>query len=169
MQDFAAAPHRLGRHLRPVGPRPSASVNFVTVHDGFTLHDLVSYNDKHNEANAEDNRDGEQPQPQLELRRRRPDRRRGRAGAARAPEAQLPHHAVVSRGVPLLLGGDEIGRTQGGNNNAYCQDNESAGSTGATVPEAAHGDSYSYRLPDGTPCPTRPRASAPTTCTARAW
>ena len=58
------------------GRRPVASINFVTCHDGFTLTDLVSYNDKHNEANGEDNRDGETPQPVLELRRRGPDRRR---------------------------------------------------------------------------------------------
>lgn len=103
---------------------PDASVNLVTVHDGFTLTDLVSYNEKHNEANAEDNRDGtsdnrswncgvegETDDPQVRLLR---DRQR------RAILSTL----LLARGVPLLLGGDEFGRTQRGNNNAYCQDDE---------------------------------------------
>ncbi|HET9122996.1 MAG TPA: glycogen debranching protein GlgX [Acidiferrobacteraceae bacterium] len=102
---------------------PQASVNFVTVHDGFTLADLVSYNDKHNEANLEGNRDGashnlswncgvEGPtdDPQVLALRKRQQR-------------NLLLTLFLSQGVPLLLAGDEIGRTQGGNNNAYCQDN----------------------------------------------
>jgi isoamylase len=106
------------------GRLPINSVNFVTCHDGFTLHDLVSYNEKHNEANGEDNRDGmsenfswncgaegETTDPEiLALRRRQ----------AKNFMAIL----LLSQGVPMLLGGDEVLRTQQGNNNAYCQDNE---------------------------------------------
>jgi isoamylase len=103
---------------------PTASVNLITVHDGFTLRDLVSYNDKHNEANGESNRDGTT------------DNRSWNCGAegqtadggiqalrARQSRAMLTT-LLLSFGVPLLLGGDEMGRTQLGNNNAYCQDNE---------------------------------------------
>ena len=77
--------------------RPHASINFVTAHDGFTLADLVSYNDKHNEANGEDNRRRRRRQPLVELRRRGPDRRSGRHRAAAPPAAQLPGHAVRCR------------------------------------------------------------------------
>ena len=103
---------------------PTNSINFVTCHDGFTLCDLVSFNDKHNEANGEDNRDGNNDNaswncgvegptddPQIQALRRR----------------QMKNFATIlllSRGVPMLLGGDEFGRTQAGNNNAYCQDSE---------------------------------------------
>jgi isoamylase len=104
--------------------RPTASVNLITVHDGFTLRDLVSYDAKHNQANGEGNRDGTD------------DNRSWNCGAegptpdpavlvlrARQSRAMLTT-LLLSFGVPLLLGGDELGRTQGGNNNAYCQDNE---------------------------------------------
>jgi len=106
------------------GRRPTASVNLITVHDGFTLRDLVSYDGKHNEANGENNNDGTS------------DNRSWNCGAegptddpdilalrARQTRAMLTT-LMLSFGVPLLLGGDELGRTQGGNNNAYCQDNE---------------------------------------------
>ncbi len=103
---------------------PCASVNFITAHDGFTLNDLVSYNDKHNEANGEDNRDGhtnnlswnygvEGPTDDPEIVRLRERQKRN-----------LLATLLLSQGVPMLLAGDEVGRTQGGNNNAYCQDNE---------------------------------------------
>src|SRR5207237_4802841 len=106
------------------GRRPNASINFITAHDGFTLNDLVSYNDKHNEANGEGNNDGESHNRSwncgvegptddpavLELRARQ----------RRNYLATL----MLSQGVPMLLGGDELGRSQRGNNNAYCQDNE---------------------------------------------
>jgi len=109
--------------FRARGRKPTASINFVTSHDGFTLADLVSYNERHNEANLEDNNDGhsdnrswncgvEGPTDDaavLELRRRQ----------VRNFLATL----LISQGVPMLLAGDELGRTQGGNNNAYCQDN----------------------------------------------
>ncbi len=104
--------------------RPSASINFVTAHDGFTLADLVSYDHKHNQANGEGNRDGtddnrswnhgvEGPTDDPELRRIR-----------RRQHKNLLVTLFCSQGVPMLLGGDELGRTQHGNNNAYCQDNE---------------------------------------------
>ena len=106
------------------GRRPYASINFITAHDGFTLADLVSYNDKHNEANGEDNRDGESNNRAWNC---------GAEGPADDPRinALRAHQQrnfiatlMFSQGVPMLLAGDEIGRTQGGNNNAYCQDSE---------------------------------------------
>ncbi|MDT5064498.1 MAG: isoamylase [Mycobacterium sp.] len=106
------------------GRRPSASVNFVTVHDGFTLTDLVSYNGKHNEANTENNRDGTDDNRSwncgVEGPTNDPEVLTLRARQKRAFLLTL----LLSAGVPLLLGGDELGRTQRGNNNAYCQDNE---------------------------------------------
>jgi isoamylase len=106
------------------GRRPHASINFITAHDGFPLRDLVSYNEKHNEANGEDNRDGESHNRSwncgAEGPTDDPEVLRCRARQQRNFLATL----FLSQGVPMLLGGDEIGRTQGGNNNAYCQDNE---------------------------------------------
>jgi isoamylase len=104
--------------------RPSASINFITAHDGFTLHDLVSYNEKHNEANGEDNKDGESHNRSWNC---------GEEGPTDNPEVlalrnkQKRNFLVtlfLSQGIPMLLGGDEMGRTQNGDNNAYCQDNE---------------------------------------------
>jgi glycogen operon protein len=106
------------------GRRPYASINFITAHDGFTLHDLVSYDHKHNEANGEDNRDGENhnlswncghegPSDDPEIRALRERQKRN-----------LLATLFLYQGVPMLSGGDEMGRTQLGNNNAYCQDNE---------------------------------------------
>ncbi|MFB2586622.1 glycogen debranching protein GlgX [Herbiconiux liukaitaii] len=103
---------------------PLSSVNFITAHDGFTLHDLTSYNDKHNAANGEDGNDGESdnkssnggaegPTDDDAVNERRDRKRRN-----------LLATLLLSAGVPMLLGGDELGRTQGGNNNAYCQDDE---------------------------------------------
>jgi glycogen operon protein len=107
-----------------VGRRPTSSVNLITVHDGFTLRDLVSYNDKHNEANGENNRDGTSDNESwncgAEGPTTDPDILALRARQSRAMLTTL----MLSFGVPLLLGGDEMGRTQNGNNNAYCQDNE---------------------------------------------
>jgi len=106
------------------GRRPIASINFVTAHDGFTIRDLVSYNDKHNEANGEDNRDGsddnrswncgvegETDDPAVLALRRRQQR-------------NFLATLLLSQGVPMMLGGDEMDRSQQGNNNAYCQDND---------------------------------------------
>jgi isoamylase len=106
------------------GRRPVASINFVTAHDGFTLNDLVSYNEKHNEANGEDNNDGESHNRSWNC---------GVEGETDDPEilalrAQQRRNFIaslmLSQGVPMLLHGDELGRTQGGNNNGYCQDDE---------------------------------------------
>jgi isoamylase len=106
------------------GRRPWASINFVTAHDGFTLQDLVSYNDKHNEANGENNRDGTDANYSWNY---------GIEGPADNPQIvalrdqqkrNLLATVLLSLGVPMLLAGDEIGHTQRGNNNAYCQDNE---------------------------------------------
>ena len=106
------------------GRRPFASINFITCHDGFTLSDLVSYNEKHNEANGEDNRDGES------------NNRSWNCGAEGATDdaVVLALRAkqkrnflatlLLSQGIPMISGGDEMGRTQKGNNNTYCQDNE---------------------------------------------
>ncbi|NEO31466.1 MAG: glycogen debranching protein GlgX [Symploca sp. SIO3C6] len=106
------------------GRRPSASINFITAHDGFPLNDLVSYNDKHNQANGENNRDGESynrswncgvegPTDNPEILKLRERQRRN-----------FLVTLMLSQGVPMLLGGDEMGRSQHGNNNPYCQDNE---------------------------------------------
>jgi glycogen operon protein len=104
------------------GRRPSASINFVTAHDGFTLRDLVSYNEKHNEANGEDNRDGETHNRSwncgVEGPTDDPEILALRARQMRNIFATL----VLSQGTPMLSHGDEIGRTQQGNNNVYCQD-----------------------------------------------
>ncbi|MBX6364113.1 MAG: glycogen debranching protein GlgX [Gemmatimonadetes bacterium] len=106
------------------GRNPWASINFITAHDGFTLTDLVSYEHKHNEANGEGNRDGNDYNLSANY---------GVEGPTDAPEINELRERqkrnflatlFVSQGVPMLCGGDEIGRTQGGNNNAYCQDNE---------------------------------------------
>ncbi|MDB5380014.1 MAG: glycogen debranching enzyme GlgX [Rubritepida sp.] len=117
---FAASSDLFGEGRR----RPWSSVNFITAHDGFTLQDLVSYDHKHNEANGEDNRDGhddnkswnfgvegETDDPEILERRARQKR-------------NLLATLFLSQGVPMLLAGDEMGNSQGGNNNAYCQDNE---------------------------------------------
>ena len=103
---------------------PTASINFITAHDGFTLHDLVSYDQKHNEANLEHNRDGSDSNISwncgIEGPTDDPAIKALRARQKRNFLATL----LFSQGVPMLLAGDELGRTQRGNNNAYCQDNE---------------------------------------------
>jgi glycogen operon protein len=106
------------------GRRPYASINFVTCHDGFNLHDLVSYNQKHNEANGEENRDGADNNESWNC---------GAEGATEDPNIRalrqrqkrnLIATVILSQGVPMLLAGDELGHSQQGNNNTYCQDNE---------------------------------------------
>jgi isoamylase len=117
---LCASGNEFNRH----GRRPWACVNFITAHDGFTLNDLVTYNDKHNEANGENNKDGSS------------DNRSWNCGAE-GPTDDLAINALrerqirnmlatllLSQGTPMLLAGDEFGRTQQGNNNAYCQDSE---------------------------------------------
>ena len=106
------------------GRRPYASINFVTAHDGFTLADVVSYNEKHNEANGEEFRDGHNENLSLNCGAEcLTDNREILALRARQQRNFLAT-LILSQGVPMLLAGDEIGRTQRGNNNAYCQDNE---------------------------------------------
>ena len=128
------------------GRSPGASVNFVTAHDGFTLRDLVSYNEKHNEANGEDNRDGEShnrswncgvegetDDPQvLELRSRQ--------------RRNYLTTLLLSQGTPMIAHGDEIARTQGGNNNVYCQDNEIAWMDWSRLDEATDLHDFTRRL-----------------------
>ncbi|HEY0511201.1 MAG TPA: glycogen debranching protein GlgX [Thermoanaerobaculia bacterium] len=106
------------------GRKPSASVNFITAHDGFTLRDLVSYNDKHNEANGEDNRDGENHNRSWNCGAEGPTDDPAIVGLRARQQRNFLATLFLSQGIPMLLGGDEMGRTQQGNNNAYCQDNE---------------------------------------------
>jgi glycogen operon protein len=106
------------------GRRPYASVNFITAHDGFTLRDLVSYNDKHNEANGEENRDGANDNRSWNCGAEGPTKD-AHINALRARQQRnFLTTLLLSQGVPMINGGDEAGRTQGGNNNGYCQDNE---------------------------------------------
>jgi isoamylase len=106
------------------GRRPYASVNFITAHDGFTLNDLVSYNDKHNEANGEENRDGESHNRSWNCGAEGPTDDPAVNALRNRQRRNFLSSLFLSQGIPMLLGGDEIGRTQKGNNNAYCQDNE---------------------------------------------
>jgi glycogen operon protein len=106
------------------GRRPYASVNFITAHDGFTLHDLVSYNEKHNEANLDDNRDGENHNRSWNCGVEGPTDDPAILALRRRQVRNLLTTLFLSQGVPMLLAGDERGHTQRGNNNAYCQDNE---------------------------------------------
>jgi isoamylase len=104
--------------------RPTASINFITAHDGFTLEDLVSYNEKHNEANGEDNMDGENHNRSWNSGSEGPTDDPIVTELRKRQKRNLITTLFLSQGVPMLVAGDEIGRTQQGNNNAYCQDNE---------------------------------------------
>jgi isoamylase len=106
------------------GRKPWASVNFVTAHDGFTLADLVSYNDKHNEANGEDNRDGHTNNHSCNYGAEGPTDDSAILEIRQRQRRNLLATLLLSQGTPMLLAGDELGRTQRGNNNAYAQDNE---------------------------------------------
>jgi glycogen operon protein len=106
------------------GRRPYASVNFVTAHDGFTLQDLVSYNDKHNEANGEDNRDGNNNNRSWNCGVEGPTEDPNILALRAKQKRNFIATAFLSQGVPMMYAGDSIGHTQNGNNNAYCQDNE---------------------------------------------
>jgi len=106
------------------GRRPYASINFVTCHDGFTLQDLVSYNQKHNEANGEDNRDGENNNLSWNCGVEGPTTDPAIVALREKQKRNFIATLMLSQGVPMLSGGDELSRTQQGNNNAYCQDNE---------------------------------------------
>jgi isoamylase len=106
------------------GRRPSASINFVTAHDGFTLHDLVGYNEKHNEANGEENRDGTNDNYSWNMGHEGPTDDEEIIEKRERQKRNFLATLLLSQGVPMILGGDEISRTQNGNNNAYCQDND---------------------------------------------
>ncbi|MBI2080846.1 MAG: glycogen debranching protein GlgX [candidate division NC10 bacterium] len=106
------------------GRRPHASINFVTAHDGFTLRDLVSYDAKHNEANGEENRDGHNENLSWNCGVEGPTDDPAVLALRARQQRNFLATLILSQGVPMLLAGDEIGRTQQGNNNAYCQDNE---------------------------------------------
>jgi glycogen operon protein len=105
------------------GRRPVASINFVTAHDGFTLTDLVSYNDKHNEANGEDNRDGESHNRSWNCGVEGPADDAAVVALRERQKRNFLATLLLSQGVPMIAHGDELGRTQQGNNNVYCQDN----------------------------------------------
>jgi isoamylase len=104
--------------------RPTASINFVTAHDGFTLNDLVSYNEKHNEANGEDNNDGESNNRSWNCGAEGDTDDAGILALRQKQKRNLLTTLFLSQGIPMLVAGDELSRSQGGNNNAYCQDNE---------------------------------------------
>jgi glycogen operon protein len=104
--------------------RPSSSINFLTAHDGFTLRDVVSYEQKHNDANGEDNRDGANDNRSCNYGAEGDTDNPGIAQLRSQQQRNMLAFLLLSQGVPMLLGGDEMGRTQQGNNNAYCQDNE---------------------------------------------
>jgi glycogen operon protein len=106
------------------GRRPYASVNFITAHDGFTLADLVSYNDKHNEANGEDNRDGHDHNLSWNCGAEGPTQNSDILALRARQQRNFLATLLLSQGVPMLQAGDELGRTQRGNNNAYCQNND---------------------------------------------
>jgi glycogen operon protein len=128
------------------GRSPYASINFVTAHDGFTLEDLVSYNEKHNEANLEDNRDGTDNNLSWNC---------GVEGATEDPVIQELRHRqkrnflatlLLSQWVPMSLAGDTLGRTQGGNNNGYCQDNETSWVNWSTGQDEKRFHAFAQRL-----------------------
>lgn len=104
--------------------RPTASINFITAHDGFTLNDLVSYNEKHNEANGENNNDGESHNRSWNCGAEGPTDNQEILNLRQRQKRNFMATLFLSQGVPMLVSGDEISRTQQGNNNAYCQDNE---------------------------------------------
>jgi glycogen operon protein len=106
------------------GRKPIASINFVTAHDGFTLRDLVSYNEKHNEANGEGGNDGESHNRSWNCGAEGETKNKKVKALRLRQQRNLLTTLMLSQGVPMLLHGDELGRTQGGNNNGYCQDNE---------------------------------------------
>jgi glycogen operon protein len=106
------------------GRRPAASVNFITAHDGFTLNDLVTYNERHNEANGEDNRDGHSHNRSWNCGSEGPTKDKAIIELRERQMRNLLATLLLSQGTPMVLAGDEFARTQQGNNNAYCQDNE---------------------------------------------
>src|SRR4051794_27506911 len=130
------------------GRRPSASINFITAHDGFTLNDLVSYNDKHNEANGENNCDGANDNNSWNHGAEGPTADSEIIDLRERQKRNFMASLLLSHGVPMICGGDEIGRTQSGNNNAYCQDNEISWYDWNLTPEAHALLDFTRRLID---------------------
>jgi glycogen operon protein len=128
------------------GRRPYASINFITAHDGFTLSDLVSYNEKHNEANGERNADGENHNLSWNCGAEGPTTDRRVLELRDRQRRNVMATLMLSIGVPMISGGDEIGRTQGGNNNAYCQDNEISWTSWEITPERRDFLEFTRRL-----------------------
>jgi len=124
MADFARRISGSSDLYEASGRKPHASINFITAHDGFTLEDLVSYNDKHNEANGEENRDGQTQNHSWNCGVEGPTDDPAVLALRNRQKRNLLASLLLSQGVPMVLGGDELNRTQRGNNNAYCQDNE---------------------------------------------
>jgi len=122
--DFATRITASGDKFNRRGRKPWASVNFITAHDGFTLNDLVSYNEKHNEANGEDNRDGHSDNRSWNCGAEGPTDDPSILALRERQKRNMLATLLLSQGTPMMLAGDEFGRTQRGNNNAYCQDNE---------------------------------------------
>ncbi|MBY8878492.1 glycogen debranching protein GlgX [Actinacidiphila acidipaludis] len=130
------------------GRRPLASINFVTCHDGFTLRDMVSYNEKHNEANGEHNRDGESHNRSWNCGAEGETEDRGVQTLRGRQMRNFIATLMLSQGVPMLSHGDEFGRTQGGNNNAYCQDNDLSWIAWPGKPGTSEDDDEALRLHD---------------------
>jgi isoamylase len=126
MADFAYRFTGSSDLYEQTGRRPYASINFVTAHDGFTLHDLVSYNEKHNEANGENNQDGDNNNRSWNCGLEGPTEDATINALRSKQKRNFLAILFLSQGVPMLLAGDEISRTQRGNNNAYCQDNDTS-------------------------------------------
>jgi glycogen operon protein len=124
LQEFAARLTGSSDLYAANGRRPYASINFITAHDGFTLRDLVSYNEKHNEANGENNQDGADDNRSWNCGAEGPSDDPSVQALRARQQRNFMTTLLLSQGVPMIVGGDEFGRTQGGNNNAYCQDNE---------------------------------------------
>jgi isoamylase len=124
MKELAARVTGSGDIYDVRGRRPWSAVNFITAHDGFTLADLVAYNDKHNEANGEDSKDGHNDNRSFNYGAEGPTGDAGIRAVRQRQKRNLLASLLFSHGAPMLLAGDELGRTQKGNNNAYCQDNE---------------------------------------------
>lgn len=131
---------------RSNGKRPYASINFITSHDGFTLNDLVSYNEKHNLANGEENRDGDNTNNSWNCGMEGPTKDAAINALRARQRRNFLATLFLSQGVPMLTAGDEFGRTQGGNNNAYCQDNEVSWLAWERDAEAKHLHRFTSRL-----------------------
>ncbi|MDY3127631.1 MAG: glycogen debranching protein GlgX [Corynebacterium sp.] len=126
------------------GRRPTASINFITAHDGFTLADLVSYNEKHNMDNGEDNRDGESHNRSWNHGAEGPTDDEDILRLRRRQQRNFLTTLLLSQGTPMLAHGDEIGRTQGGNNNVYCQDNEIAWMDWSLLEKDKHAELFRF-------------------------